>query len=511
MASSNSSSSKPQRLLADYFSIGNFRHLAKLVHAQPDAVHTHPITAEEGQALHTVVETGNVLSLFNNILGSIDASIANWNDEYGRCLQENSLIAQQRDQAFAREATALEQKAAALELRDTYKQLLEDKQDVPSSSKNDCIVKDPPAFSGEGKDTREIQATFQHWRSQIMMRWNLQPKRYTSERLKQAHIMGLLSGTAWKLRSWVQDRLAEGTGDTDLPFPTGKALLAELAISYVLHDLTTDAKTKIISMTQGDEPFASFLADYNTTADQAGWTAEQKIDGLKFRVHNAIQDLHKNNIIDPEKSDWEAWARLYMKYAAKIEETRALKKARSQKSSKPQHNHQQQGSESQRKANPTDPDAMDVDQVQLNRLDPAELQRRIDLNLCKRCGQPGHYANNCDGNGNVVPTRSFTRGRSGFRGWGPVRGGRGVYPQQQQPGQQRPPAQQLRVADVCYYPASSLTLPPATSSGHGTPQPIVHQPTPVTPPTHVQPGHVYGTLDEMPPDQRSAFEGRGKA
>jgi hypothetical protein len=453
--------------------------------------------------------------LLGELLRSLDIAVASWDAQFNSCIQA-------RDHALADCKTAVAERAAAVAERDLFRKKLDDDSNEPwDSSKDDCIVKDPLPFAAEGKDTREIQTNFLRWRSQIRMRWNLMPRRYKTERKKLAHVMSLLSGTPWKVRQDVQDALAEDRPDDRLPFKTGLALLENLSISYVVHDLAADAKTRIISLTQGDESFATFLADFNTTADQAGWTDEQKIDGLKVRVSHAMQEMHKTNIVDPEKNDWESWARLYMKYASKLEETRALRKYRSQttpKAQNPQVKHGD-GQEYQKQAQQqaADPDRMDLDALRLNRLHPDELQRRIDNDLCKRCGGQGHYARNCDGAGNTVPDRfPAARSRGTNRGRGGSRvGGRGAYPQPYNPQPEYPtpyraPAQQLRSTDTWFYPALPSFTPPSSTP---SPTPNALQPQQqarMLNPGFPQPGLVYDTVGDLSSSQQGAFDNQGK-
>src|ERR1700694_1095584 len=154
------------------------------------------------------------------------------------------------------------------------------------------------------------------------------------------------------------------------------------------------------------------------------------IDGLITRVQTQIRACNKTAYEDPPAGEWNAWAH--------------------------------------RQTIPSG-DAMDLDALLISRLDPTVLQYRLDNNLCKRCGQPGHYAKNCDGKGNVVPDRFTTRGRGTGRGRGSSSGrgygGRGTYqpayPSHQQhltayphhTSQASAYTQQLRSADNLQYPA----------------------------------------------------------
>jgi hypothetical protein len=92
----------------------------------------------------------------------------------------------------------------------------------------------------------------------------------------------------------------------------------------VVHDLNADAKTDILGFRQGDLTFPTFLTKSNTLADQAGWTIEQRIDGLITRVHPQIRAHHKNAYEDLPTGDWNAWALRFMKYSQKIRENKAL-------------------------------------------------------------------------------------------------------------------------------------------------------------------------------------------
>ena len=265
------------------------------------------------------------------------------------------------------------------------------------------------------------------------------PRRYATEHTKLTHVVGLLGGIAWTNNVNVVQALAEGEGVSPLPFTTGLAFLNHLSQAYIVHDLAADAKIDILLLQQNDTPFSTFLSNYTTMTDRAGWTAEQKIDGLKTRVNREMREMHQSNVDDPTAGDWEAWAQRFMKYAQKIAENKALKKHHTQQPKQKSNNPHTRAPKPQNPTPQANSDAMDLDQMTIARLHPAYRQRRIDNDLCKRCGGEGHYAKNCDGAGNVVPDRfvaargrgdgSSSRGRGNGRdSYGCSNYGRGNYP-----------------------------------------------------------------------------------
>jgi len=302
------------------------------------------------------------------------------------------------------------------------------------NTRHDNVLKDPHPFSGEGPDSRTIQATFTHWATCIQLRWAQNPSKFNTETTKLTHIVGLLSGDAWTGQSHVARDILSETGTE---FPTGRSFLDHLTHIFAPHDLTQDAKTELLGLLQGDLPFPSFLSKFNALADRARWSDAQKIDGMKTRVSNQIQFMHRNNVDDPPMGDWTAWVERFMKYAAKIEENKALqehqKAFRGIKKSGNNQNHSNNHSSNHNNHNTMssinnksyDPDAMDMDQMTIARLDPTERQRRIDNDLCKRCGRGGHYARNCDGAGNIIPDRYPRLGNNSYTNTGGGRGSRG--------------------------------------------------------------------------------------
>jgi len=387
-----------------------------------------------------------------------------------------------------------------------------------TDSKRDAVLKDPSTFTGEGTDSRTVQATFTHWATCIKLRWAQNPTKFATETTKLTHIVGLLSGDAWTSQSNVAQNILSESGTQ---FATGADFLSHLEHIYAPHDLSQDAKTELLGLAQGELPFATFLSKFNALADRAQWSNAQKIDGLKTRVSSQVQTMHRNNVDDPPHGDWNAWVTRFMKYAAKIEENKALQehqKAFRGAGKKPGHidthfqNHNHASAANSRNTHTnSSADPMDLDSLMIARLDPVERQRRIDNDLCKRCGQGGHYARNCDGAGNIVPDRyprpnnpsGGMRGGRGGRGRG--RGGnRGGYEnannynatssrqwqpylsQYQNPYQSRQDVQ-LRAAQV---------TPPQGQAGSPNQQNQQNQ--------HQQ-GFVYGLVEELPPAQQQEF------
>jgi len=204
------------------------------------------------------------------------------------------------------------------------------------------------------------------------------------------------------------------------------------------------------------------------------------IDGLITRVQTQIRACNKTAYEDPPAGEWNAWA--------------------------------------QRQTIPSG-DAMDLDALLISRLDPTVLQYRVDNNLCKRCGQPGHCAKNCDSKGNVVPDRfttrergSTTRGRGTGRGRGSSSGrgyrGRGryqpTYPLQQQyltayphqTSQASAYTHQLRSADNLQYLAPPPLTPLSTRAPTPSPSPHPQQ----------QQGFVFAPLEDLPSTQQTYFD-----
>lgn len=476
-------------------------------HGIATLLETHPVELVNyaptwNTGLDAALAAKGLTNCYNELFTAINESAANWDAQFSDIRADNERLQKERQELAALLTTRTAE-------RDTYKALLTDHLANPIKDSN--IIKDPPPFKGEGKDTRAIQMDFLQWASRIKLRWQQAPTLFNTEQRKLVHMVGLLAGEAWTNNSTTISAVMEWTQGRELPFETGDAFLTHLAQSYKVHDLNADAKTEILLFRQGDLPFATFLHKYNTLADRSGWTAEQKIDGLKVRVNAQMQAMHKNNVDDPPAGNWDAWSARFLKYSQKIAENKALQEHKSSVYGKAGQNGTDNANPSPRTSQP-DPNAMDVDRMMLAKLDPAELQRRMDCGLCKRCGGSGHFARNCDGHGNYVPDRFPSYGRGGIqprgRGRGSYRGGYGQqrqYPQyppstQHQPGPQYatpsstgawqpPPTQQLRIADTTHFPAPPSFTPPST-----TPSPAPDSAM-NTPAAH-QTGFAYGAADE---------------
>ena len=55
---------------------------------------------------------------------------------------------------------------------------------------------------------------------------------------------------------------------------------------------------------------------------------------------------------------------------------------------------------------------MELDYIKIFKLNLAELQHQIENNLYKQCGNPSHYAQNCNRNGNYILNQYPNRSRS---------------------------------------------------------------------------------------------------
>ena len=479
-------------------------HLANLVQlTEGDLSNWRP---DWNTAAEAALGSAGLLKCFGEIFARLEAGAARAQDQV---LARLNAVTADRDSLRTRYENYDEEWSslqATLAERDATIKILVREMKTSNIKEDVSTVKDPAPFTGEGKDTKAIQVEFLHWAHCIRTRWRQLPHRFSSERVKMEHIYGLLSGEAWTMNYTNAKAVQTAIDDDDLPFRTATDTLEYLERTYVVHDLNADAKTDILDFRQGDLAFPMFLTKFNTLADQAGWSLQQKIDGLITRVHPQIRALHKNAYEDPPAGDWNAWAHRFMKYAQKIRENIALNNH-----DKSHHRIQgNSGTQAQRQTIPSG-DAMDLDALLISRLDPTVLQYRLDNNLCKRCGQPGHYAKNCDGKGNVVPDRFTTRGRGTGRGRGSSSGrgygGRGTYqpayPSHQQhltayphhTSQASAYTQQLRSADNLQYPAPPSLTPPSTRAPTPSPSPHPQQ----------QQGFVFGPLEGLPSTQQTYF------
>lgn len=304
------------------------------------------------------------------------------------------------------------------------------------------LAKDPDSFDASDKDATKRHTAYENWRSKITIRWAQDSHEFPTEHQRILHIAGLLSGPAYQgIRTGLESVL-NNTGDpTQWKWQSGMALLYTLDATYRNFDVAADAEKKLTLLIQKDDfsNYTDLITESVSLADRSGVDDATRVRYLRDKVNARIRKATITQIPQPTRDDWDGWLKLISALAKNIEHDEFLAKSHGNKTGSGNNNGN--SGNNNNNANPKkDPDAMDLSAARVGgnggngggtRLSPAELQYRMDNNLCKRCGGAGHIAIHCTPAHRAATANAPTRGggtqstRGAPRGGG--RGGRGGY------------------------------------------------------------------------------------
>jgi hypothetical protein len=277
-------------------------------------------------------------------------------------------------------------------------------------------IQNPEPFSGEEKDTVKRHTEYTTWRSKIKMRHAVDAAQFANEFEKILHVAQLLEGDAYlAIQGHVDVIMNNPNNPVAWQWKTATKLLEALDRQYDNLDLIAQAGRELKELSQKDTPFPDFLTRFTILADRCRYTDALKVQDIRAKVNGKMKKSLISQYPLPGSEDWPGWVQLLRGLAENIANDEHQRRMNNPATHTPHttgtgHN----------------PDAMDLDRIHLAKISPEEMAYRIANNLCKRCGQPGHYAVNCDGRGNVI-NRGWGRGRGqpSNRGNRGQRGGRG--------------------------------------------------------------------------------------
>ena len=334
------------------------------------------------------------------------------------------------------------------------------------ATKAKSIAKDPSSFSGGEDDAVKRHTEYTTWRSKIKIRHLQDAHEFPAEFNKILHIVGCLSGDAYLSIKTDADNIIENPNDaTKWKWPSAADLLKHLDKQYDTIDLAADASREWDALEQKNKwaNFRDFITQFILLANRADLDKATRVRGLRAKVNGKIRNAIVHQVPTPARDDWDTWLELVRSLAENIADDENDRQLRNRGNNSFNNN-----TNNANKANPQAAAAtvsqggiaMDLDALHLNKVSDEEMQRRLTLNLCKYCGEPGHYAVNC-------VKKVANRGGRG-RGRGTNQRGRGAGPT---PGS-RGPAQQQQ------YPYSSYHQPPANlTPTFGYSGQALHQPS----------------------------------
>lgn len=167
----------------------------------------------------------------------------------------------------------------------------------------------------------------------------------------------------------------------------------QLEKSFLSTDLAANSLTILQTITQG-ESVLDYINSFKIAAHRSGIKDDTVLirlfsEGLEPRLARRIYGM------DTPPTTIDDWYTKAEKFQAQWAHTQTIR-PRKQRKEEPRRNN------SYRYTPPTpktrDPNAMDIDAVQLAKLTPAERTRCIKEGRCFRCRQPGHTAATCPSN-----------------------------------------------------------------------------------------------------------------
>lgn len=301
---------------------------------------------------------------------------------------------------------------------------------VEGGSRRRTTGTNPDKFTGEEKDARKRYIEYKNWRNHIMMRWTDEPFLFPREMNKILHAAGLLGGDAFMSISTAIETIMENPNDdTKWSWKTGDELLKALDRKYMTLDIAAVAEQDITKLEQKEDyaKFSDFITMFESLCDQCSLDDSTKVRYLRRKVNRSIRDAIIKQPDLPGKDAYAAWVELLTKLARNQEDEDFYRKLEKEHRREPG---RYDGNNNKEKAK--DPDAMDLDKLNINKIAPQELARRIREGLCKRCGGADHYARDCTPQHRA--NNQNQRGRGGARGGatghgGATRGGHGDYQQ----------------------------------------------------------------------------------
>ena len=377
------------------------------------------------------------------------ADILNRNSDLeSRLDTANSELLEAR-QDLARESIRVDTQAQLLEL---FSKNQNSDPHTAATEKKHSTASDPDKFSATEKSEKRRYLSYKAWRGAICMRWRADAHEFPSEMKKICHAAGRLKDVAYERMSTGLTLMLDNPDNADRwLWKTGEEFLEALDRKYITIDVAAKAEEDLELLQQEGKykVFSDFFTEYESLCEQCNLDEAAKVRNLRAKVSEPIRDLLKTVVPQPERNNYEAWAKLITGFARNQEHDDFHKKHPiSRRHPGPGNNNHNSGNGNNGHGNTgaqKDPDAMDLDAVRVNRVSPQEMERRINNDLCKRCGGSGHFALQCTpahrlknaGNAPVNNNQGRGRGRGGYNDYAqtqygqPQRGGYNNYAQTQ--------------------------------------------------------------------------------
>jgi hypothetical protein len=304
---------------------------------------------------------------------------------------------------------ALARIAAAQDATQRAQQLLgEERAPQTTNAAHRSLASDPPVFTADEKDANKRYTEYSAWRSKLAIRFVQDGPLFTTEMKKVLHVLSLLAGSAYlAVETYLHAILANPNDPDQWQWETVEDLFTDLDSRYHTLDVAADAENRLITLKQSGDfvKFHDFITEFTILADRCGRDQASRVREIRDKMSAKLRAAVAVQASLPGAADFAGWTKLLRSLATNIEGEDFRNKVKADQ--KAQNGHRKPDGGQKHAAAHGDP--MDLSQVRVNRISDEEMSYRLQNNLCKRCGEAGHYAVNCTtsgrGRGGAQPGR----------------------------------------------------------------------------------------------------------
>ncbi|KAK4121555.1 hypothetical protein N657DRAFT_647729 [Parathielavia appendiculata] len=385
----------------------------------------------------------NALDSYSDFLNSMEHSIGALVDERDDTTSRGK-VAEANFQTIAKERDFLKK------VIEQQHKLLEEMRSLSamSSGKNKKrLAADPPSkFDARDGTYHKIQESYEIWESKIIGVFDRDLDYFDTPKLRIGYIADQCDGKAFQFISDHVTAFRRNPDDPNLKFNDWQAMLKFMRNQYP--DI----------FFQKNRNYWSWKQELDELFVKAKKTPEQKVDLLKTRVNDKINDMFVTLDVPPRDNDYEGGSKKADRFARNLEHRDYL--AKLEKSALHSQNNLTQNPRTRLLPAPADTgDPMDLSAAQYSspRLPQEVLDYRRATGVCLACGEPGYAksAHRYDPQANPHPLpmsqrtaqssnfgshsrgrENFTpspQGRGGFRGNSSSSRGRSSYTTQPRP------------------------------------------------------------------------------
>ena len=251
------------------------------------------------------------------------------------------------------------------------KSLLNRNTHVVGSPSHEPPVSLPERFDGTRSNLRSFV-------NQAKLLFELEPRRYPTDRMKVGLVGTLLTGVA---AAWFCPLFESNSPLLD----NFELFVKELQHTFGEHDRTVTAANKIRALKQGSKPVSVYATEFRLLASELGWDDRALTDQFRWGLSDPVKDLLLTFPLPDTLSDAIATA---------VKCDNRLRERESEKRNNFVRRSVYSGSEPNNGIAPMEIDAARQEKHTASTREE-ERTRRFELRLCLYCGAPGHQVRNC--------------------------------------------------------------------------------------------------------------------